>query len=107
VRTIAVTGAFGFSGRRVARRLREAGYAVVTLTNAPARPDPFGGRVRAVPFNFDRPGAPAESLRGVREPIDTYWVRFDHRRFTHAQAVANTRTLFRAARAAASGGSST
>jgi NADH dehydrogenase len=31
---------------------------------------------------------------------NTYWVRFNHRNFTHAEAVANTRTLFDAARRA-------
>jgi NADH dehydrogenase len=30
--------------------------------------------------------------------INTYWVRFDHPRFSHAQAVTNTKTLFHAAR---------
>lgn len=30
--------------------------------------------------------------------INTYWVRFDHRLFTHSQAVANTKILFQAAK---------
>jgi len=30
--------------------------------------------------------------------INTYWVRFDHRLFTHSQAVANTKVLFQAAK---------
>jgi NADH dehydrogenase len=32
--------------------------------------------------------------------INTYWVRFDHRLFSHERAVANTKTLFQAAREA-------
>ena len=32
--------------------------------------------------------------------VNTYWVRFDHKLFTHGQAVANTRVLFSAAREA-------
>lgn len=32
--------------------------------------------------------------------VNTYWVRFDHRLFTHGQAVANTRILFAAAKEA-------
>ena len=32
--------------------------------------------------------------------INTYWVRFDHRLFTHEQAVANTKVLFSSARQA-------
>jgi hypothetical protein len=36
----------------------------------------------------------------VQALVNTYWVRFDHRLFTHEQAVANTRILFAAAREA-------
>jgi NADH dehydrogenase len=32
--------------------------------------------------------------------VNTYWVRFDHRLFTHEQAVANTKVLFSAAKEA-------
>lgn len=97
---VAVTGAFGYSGRYIATRLLDVGHSVLTLTNSPTRPNPFGDRVRAVPFNFDRPELLAESLRGVDALINTYWVRFDHRLFTHDQAVANTITLFQAAKSA-------
>ncbi len=96
----AVTGAFGYSGKYIAARLLADGRRVLTLTGSPNRPNPFGDRVRAVPFYFDDPPALARSLRGVRVLYNTYWVRFNHRRFTHAQAVENSRTLFRAAREA-------
>jgi uncharacterized protein YbjT (DUF2867 family) len=96
----AVTGAFGYSGRYIARRLLDAGHAVMTLTNSSGRENPFGGQVRAVPFHFDQPKLLAESLRGVEVLINTYWVRFDHRLFTHHQAVANTKVLFQAAQEA-------
>jgi NADH dehydrogenase len=49
-------------------------------------------------LQFDQPQRLAESLRGSDALINTYWVRFDHRLFTHHQAVANTKVLFRAAR---------
>ncbi len=95
---IAVTGAYGYSGRYIAERLLAVGHSVLTLTNSPQRAHPFGDRVPAVPFNFERPDLLTASLRGVDVLINTYWVRFDHRLFTHEQAVANTQTLFRAAR---------
>jgi NADH dehydrogenase len=38
------------------------------------------------------------SLQDVDALINTYWVRFDHRLFSHRTAVANTKTLFEAAR---------
>ena len=92
----AVTGAFGYSGRYIAKRLLKLGHDVVTLTNSVAD-DSFEGRVRAYPLNFDRPGELAESLRGVDVLYNTYWVRFNHRRFSFSGAVKNTRLLFAAA----------
>ena len=96
----AVTGAFGYSGRYIAHRLLQAGREVRTLTNTRPVADPFGGRVQAWPLAFDRPASLLDSLRGVRVLYNTYWVRFNHRWFTHAQAVRNTLTLFEAARRA-------
>jgi NADH dehydrogenase len=96
----AVTGAFGYSGRYITQRLLQAGHEVITLTNSLNRPNPFGDKVKAVPFNFDKPSALRESLRAVDALINTYWVRFDHALFTHAQAVANTKVMFEAAREA-------
>jgi NADH dehydrogenase len=96
----AVTGAFGYLGKYVASRLLQAGKSVVTLTNSPERANPFGSEVKAYPFNFDEPERLTESLRGVSVLYNTYWVRFNHRTFTHAEAVRNTLTLFDAAKKA-------
>jgi nucleoside-diphosphate-sugar epimerase len=98
--TLAVTGAFGYSGKYIAERLLAEGNIVVTLTNSLQRENPFGERLRAVPFHFDEPQKLAESLRGVSVLYNTYWVRFNHRSFTHADAVRNTMTLFEAAKTA-------
>lgn len=97
---IAVTGAFGYSGRYITKRLLEAGHEVITLTNSMHRPNPFGEQVTAFPFHFDEPHKLRDSMRGVHTLVNTYWVRFDHRLFTHGQAVANTKTLFSAAKEA-------
>jgi uncharacterized protein YbjT (DUF2867 family) len=98
-----VTGAFGYSGRYIATRLLEAGHRVRTLTHSPDRPNPFGGRVEARPFHFDQPDRLVESLRGAAVLYNTYWVRYNARDFTHAEAIANTKRLFAAARAAGVG----
>ena len=95
-----VTGAFGYSGKYIAERLLEAGCRVRTLTNSAHRPNPFGGRVEARPFDFDDRARLVESLQGATVLYNTYWVRFNSAGFTHAAAVENTRTLFRAAREA-------
>jgi NADH dehydrogenase len=97
---VAVTGAFGYSGRYIAQRLLAGGHVVTTLTNSVKRHNPFGGRLRAFPFEFDHPERLVNSLRGTDTLINTYWVRFDHRLFTHSRAVANTRVLFEAAKEA-------
>lgn len=96
----AVTGAFGYSGRYIAQRLLDQGDEVITLTGSPQRENPFSGRIPAFPFNFNDPDALATSLRGVEVLINTYWVRFNHRDFTLAAAISNTRVLFAAARKA-------
>lgn len=97
---IAVTGAYGYSGRYIAARLLRAGHEVVTLTHSAGRANPFGEKVRAIPFHFEAPERLRDSLRGVDALVNTYWVRFDHRLFTHEQAVANTKVLFAAAKEA-------
>jgi NADH dehydrogenase len=100
---IAVTGAFGYSGRYIAKRLLEAGHEVITLTNSMHRANPFGEKVTVFPFHFEEPQKLRDSLRGVQALVNTYWVRFDHRLFTHGQAVENTKILFAAAREAGVG----
>jgi len=96
----AVTGAFGYSGRYIARRLLDAGVRVKTLTNSPRRHNPFSDAVEVCPLEFEHPDRLAQSLRDVSVLYNTYWVRFNHKTFTFAGAVENTKTLFLAAREA-------
>lgn len=96
----AVTGAFGYSGKYIAKRLLAEGRNVITLTNSIHRVNPFGDQLRAFPFHFDDPEKLTESLRDVSVLYNTYWVRFNHRDFTYADAVRNTMILFDSAKAA-------
>lgn len=96
----AVTGAFGYSGQYIARRLLEAGRKVITLTNSLQRPNPFGDRVKAFPLAFENPDELVAAMSGVDVLYNTYWVRFNDRDFTHEQGVRNTLTLFDAAKRA-------
>ncbi len=98
--TIAVTGAYSYTGKYIARRLLERGERIITLTGHPNRPDPFGGRVPAYPLDFGDTDALARSLQGVDVLVNTYWVRFDLGANTQPQAVENTRTLIAAAKRA-------
>lgn len=96
---IAVTGAFSYSGKYITRRLLERGEEVITLTGHPDRPDPFGGKVRAFPLDFDE-ASMTRSLQDVDVLVNTYWVRFDKKENTQPRAVENTCRLVNAARAA-------
>ncbi|MCP3902247.1 MAG: NAD(P)H-binding protein [Planctomycetes bacterium] len=95
-----VTGAFGFSGKHITRRLLAADVPVRTLTNSPNRRHSFGDRVDVHPLCFDDERRLVEALRGAETLYNTYWVRFNHKDFTHVGAVENTRRLFDAARVA-------
>ena len=62
-----VTGAFGYSGKYIARLLLERGKEVRTITGHPNRLSPFGDKVRAFPFDFEDPGALRVSNRMTSE----------------------------------------
>ena len=96
---IAVTGAFSYSGKYITKRLLARGEEVITLTGHPNRPDPFNGKVKAYPLDFDEAGM-TKSLQGVDILVNTYWVRFDKGENTQPRAVENTRKLVNAAKAA-------
>ena len=96
----AVTGAFGYSGKYIAQRLLNEGHRVITLTNSLHRQNPFREKIKAFPFNFDNPGELTESLKGVSVLYNTYWVRFNSKQFTLAEALKNTLTMFRCAKEA-------
>jgi uncharacterized protein YbjT (DUF2867 family) len=95
-----VTGAFSYSGSRIAGRLLDAERSVRTLTFHPGRPHPLQGQVETLPYRFDDQVALAESLEGVTTLYNTYWVRFDHGRASFDNAIANSRALFCAAKQA-------
>ena len=93
-----VTGAFSYSGARIAELLIGSGRLVRTLTHHPAREHPLRTRVQAAPYQFDDPPALARNLEGIDTLYNTYWVRFERGRSTFDDAVANSGALFEAAR---------
>ena len=96
----AVTGAFGYSGKYIAKRLLAQGVRVRTLTNSPQRHNPFGQSVEVQPFNWDEPEKLTGALAGVTVLFNTYWVRFNTGQFCFAEAIENSRRLFAAAKTA-------
>jgi nucleoside-diphosphate-sugar epimerase len=95
-----VTGAFSYSGSRIAELLIESGREVRTITNHPDREHPLRARVQASPYRFDDALALARSFEGITTLYNTYWVRFERGGTTFANAVANSGALFEAARRA-------
>lgn len=98
--THVVTGAFGFSGKYLAQRLLNDRQRVRTLTNAASRENPFNGRVPACPYDFGDRDKLIKALQGASVLYNNYWVRFNHREFSYAQAVDNSLNLFDAAKQA-------
>lgn len=95
-----VTGAFGYTGKYIARRLLQNGHTVLTLTNTVPMDDPFDGEVDSRPLDFSSTKKLAASLEGATVLYNTYWVRFNHGDFSHSAAVENTKILFAAAKKA-------
>jgi uncharacterized protein YbjT (DUF2867 family) len=95
-----VTGAFGFTGRFIAARLRERGIGVRTLTGHPLPGSAVAGPCDPRRYAFDSPDQLAKELEGVHTLYNTYWVRFERGATRYDTAVRNTRRLFAAARAA-------
>ena len=95
--SVAVTGAFSFTGRAIAEELLRRGESVRTLSRADAPGDPLRARIDVAPLAFD-PSTLKASLAGVETLYNTYWVRFERADVTFAKAVANTIRLFEAAR---------
>jgi len=95
---VIITGAFSYTGKYTTQLLLERGYGVRTLTNHPKRPHPFGDRVQAMPYCFDRPEELRRSLQGASTLINTYWARFPRGGANFETAVQNTRTLLQAAK---------
>lgn len=100
---VVVTGAFGYTGKYIARRLLASGKRVRTLTAHPKRQNEFGGRVEVAPLDFEDPATLVNSLRGAECLFNTYWVRFDYGHSTFERAIENSRMLFAAAKDAGVG----
>ena len=95
-----VTGAFGYTGKYIARRLLRAGRTVRTLTAHPERENPFGTEVEIAAMDFNQPETLVQSLQGAAVLFNTYWVRFNRGRTTFDQAISNSRILIQAAKRA-------
>ena len=90
----AVTGACGYTGRYVAKRLLDKSVRVRTLTRKPGREDLFGGALEAVPLDFSDQRSLRRSMEWAGVLSSTYWIRFGRGLTTFERAVENSRLLF-------------
>ncbi len=95
-----VTGAFGYTGKYITRRLLEMDKRVITITQRSDRDSPFGDQVTAYPFRFNNPDALGELLSQATTVYNTYWVRFPRGEVTYEKAVENAKVLITTARRA-------
>lgn len=99
--THVITGAYGYSGRYIARKLLQRGVKLRTVTNSIRESIEFEGKIETHPQCFDDPQRLHVVLEGASVLYNTYWVRFNYRNsFTHSLAVENTLKLFEAAKKA-------
>jgi uncharacterized protein YbjT (DUF2867 family) len=97
---VVVTGAFGYTGKYITRRLLAKGKTVRTLTAHPDRPSEFRNRIEVASLEFSDRRALADSLRGADCLFNTYWIRFNYGHATFDETIANTKVLFDAAKEA-------
>ena len=71
-----VTGAFGYTGGYVARRLIDQGVRVRTLTRRRAGGKPLGGMVAEAPMDFSDPDGLRRSMEGAAVLYNAYWIRY-------------------------------
>jgi NADH dehydrogenase len=95
--TVAVTGAFSYTGKYIALELLKAGRRVITLTRNPERPHVLKARIPAFRLDFTQPDELRKALSGVEVLVNTYWVRYNYPGSSFEQAVANTKILLDAA----------
>jgi len=93
-----VTGAFGFTGSRIAERLLARGRQVKTISRRQTPDHPLSDRVERLPYDFGADALGA-GLRGVDTAYITYWMRFPRAGATWTQIVNNVASLTRAATA--------
>ncbi|CAE7464850.1 unnamed protein product [Symbiodinium natans] len=103
---VAITGAFSYSGRYLAKLLLDAGHTVVSLSSrfAPIAAAPLTSqevsRVEKHPLDFDDEKRLGAALEGCCVLWCTYWIRFERNGDTFAAAADRCARLFEIARQA-------
>jgi uncharacterized protein YbjT (DUF2867 family) len=95
--TDVVTGAFGFTGSRIAERLLAAGREVRTISRRRPGEHALAAQVSVEPYGYGEPDELRGRLAGVDTLYVTYWMRFPRGGVTFEPIVENVRRLVTAA----------
>jgi uncharacterized protein YbjT (DUF2867 family) len=95
--TDVVTGAFGFTGSRIAERLLAAGRGVHTIARRGPAAHALADQVRVEPYTYNDPQELRRRFDGVDTLYVTYWMRFPRSGVTFEPIVENVRRLVSAA----------
>eukprot|EP00434_Breviolum_minutum_P000042 symbB.v1.2.000035.t1/scaffold12.1/size699752/15 len=103
---VAITGAFSYSGRYLAKLLLDRGHSVVNLSSRPApiASAPLSSKelqgVASFPLDFSDERLLGKALEGCSVLWCTYWIRFERNGDTFAAAAQCCEKLFQVARSA-------
>lgn len=97
-KTVAITGAFSYSGQYMARALLDQGHQVITLTRKIKSDHPLAREIKAIPLDFVNPKQLQQDLGGIDVLVNTYWVRYSYPGSSFEQAVVNSGILLKAAK---------
>ena len=97
---IVITGATGYTGRCITKKLLNSKSNITTLVSNISRSNPFGNKIHIELFDFEHPNKLAQKFKGVDIFFNTYYVRFNYKKISFDKAVKNTRLLINAAKKA-------
>jgi uncharacterized protein YbjT (DUF2867 family) len=97
---VALTGAFSYTGRYIAQRLLAEGIKIRALTNHPKLEVFPQHSIPVFPLRFQEEDSMIDALKGTDILINTYWIRYPHKKLTHENAAQNIQFLVQCAKKA-------
>jgi uncharacterized protein YbjT (DUF2867 family) len=97
---VALTGAFSYTGRYIAKKLLAEGIKIRALTNHPKGELFPQHSIPVFPLQFKEESPMIDALKGAEILINTYWIRYPHREQSHEKAAENIQFLVQCAQKA-------
>jgi len=97
---VALTGAFSYTGRYIAKKLLAEGIKIRALTNHPKLELFPQHSLPVFPLQFQGEDSMINALKGADIFINTYWIRYPYKELTHENAAKNIQFLVQCAKKA-------